>query len=170
VKILCAMYWILKISKAPTLTNQKILSEDTMKLVLNPSPVTWHRGTNCRPTDDEAEFAAIALRTTHSCVQSDICHSYLKHSNDSNTEYSPLFHNIQIDVHFLSVPLFRFTSSVSRSQQKFASEIFPSSLKANNNSRGCSWLPFLTALQNDEIFLFSLCAIYWMGYGNFLPN
>jgi hypothetical protein len=90
--------------------------------------------------------------------------------NDSDTEYNPLFHNIQIDVHFLSVPLFRFTSSVSPSQQKFASEIFPSSLWANNNNRGCSWFPFHAALPNDINCLFSLCVIYKMGYCNFDPN
>jgi hypothetical protein len=63
---------------------------ETLKLVLNRSSLTWQRGTNCRPTDDEAEFAAVALRTIHSCVLSDICHSYLKHSNDSNIWVQPL--------------------------------------------------------------------------------
>jgi hypothetical protein len=65
VNILCAMHCIYKIPKALTLTNQKILSETTPKLALNWASVTWHRGTKWRPTDDKAEFEAVALWTTH---------------------------------------------------------------------------------------------------------
>lgn len=113
---------------------------------------------------------SIELWTTYSSASSDMCHSYTKHRRHSNTGYSPLFHNIQIDVHFLPVPLFRFTSSVSSSEQKFASEISACSLYANNNSGGLPWFPSHTSLQNDRTFLFSPCAMHWMGYANFVPH
>jgi hypothetical protein len=155
-KILCAMWWILM--------NPNALAEETPKFVLNWSSATWHWGSSRRPKDDAAEYEAIALRTTNSSVQMYICHSYVKHSKDSNIEYSPLFHNIQIDVHFLSVPFFRFTSSVSSSQQKFASEISPSSLQANNNSEGLS-LGFLFTLLFKTIELSSFHYVPYIEWG-----
>jgi hypothetical protein len=80
------------------------------KHAVNISSVIRHRGTNCRRPDYETEAQVTVLHTISTPIRQ-MWHMLFLFRNiptDSSKEYNPLFHKIQIDVHFLFVQDFRF--------------------------------------------------------------